>query len=181
MFYHPMNSPVGIITILWREDEKGVSIERIMLPPEGQDAVTAVMHHYPGAVDGSTPVIETLSSHIERFFSGRDPVRPITDLAGDRLSHIQKKVLNETARIPRGKVMSYGTLALRIGHPGAARAVGTALARNPFPLLVPCHRVVRASGRIGRFGGGFDMKRFLLEREGVLLENNAVHPSCLVY
>ena len=79
----------------------------------------------------------------------------------------QKKVLLETRQIPRGKVICYGHLADRILAPGAARAVGSALARNPFPLIIPCHRVVKSTGYLGNFGGGSEMKRFLLQMEGV--------------
>ena len=79
----------------------------------------------------------------------------------------QKKVLLETREIPRGKVSCYGHLADRILAPGAARAVGSALARNPFPLIIPCHRVVKSTGYLGNFGGGSEMKRFLLQMEGV--------------
>ena len=81
-----------------------------------------------------------------------------------------RKVLQETVRIAPGKTRSYGEVAARIGRPGAARAVGNALANNPFPLWVPCHRVVRSDGSIGGFGSsvteGPKRKRFLLELEG---------------
>jgi methylated-DNA-[protein]-cysteine S-methyltransferase len=70
--------------------------------------------------------------------------------------------------IARGDVVTYGRLAERAGHPGAARAVGTACARNPIPLIVPCHRVVPGSGGIGGYGGGPERKRVLLELEGAL-------------
>jgi methylated-DNA-[protein]-cysteine S-methyltransferase len=79
----------------------------------------------------------------------------------------QKKVLLETRQIPRGKVSCYGHLADRILAPGAARAVGYALARNPFPLIIPCHRVIKSTGYLGNFRAGSEMKRFLLQMEGV--------------
>ncbi len=65
-----------------------------------------------------------------------------------------QEVLRATYAIPRGETRGYGELAAAIGHPGAARAVGTALANNPIPLFIPCHRVVRADGHIGRYSGG---------------------------
>jgi methylated-DNA-[protein]-cysteine S-methyltransferase len=70
--------------------------------------------------------------------------------------------------VPRGQTVSYGELAARAGNPRAARAVGTACARNPIPLVVPCHRVLPGSGGIGNYGGGPERKRALLELEGVL-------------
>jgi methylated-DNA-[protein]-cysteine S-methyltransferase len=79
----------------------------------------------------------------------------------------QKKVLHKLTRIPRGKVVSYGRLAGKAGAPGAARATGTALARNPFPIILPCHRVVKSTGHPGNFGGGQELKEALLRIEGV--------------
>lgn len=81
----------------------------------------------------------------------------------------QKLVLEETAAIPRGQTRSYGWLADRTGRPRAARAVGQTMARNPVPLVIPCHRVVRSDGRIGNYGlGGSDRKRVLLRAEGAI-------------
>lgn len=81
----------------------------------------------------------------------------------------QRAVLQATAAIPYGTVQSYADVAAAIGSPRAMRAVGTALARNPVPLLVPCHRVVRADGSLGNYGlGGDAAKRLLLEAEGAL-------------
>jgi len=66
---------------------------------------------------------------------------------------------------PYGETVSYGELAVHIGSPGAARAVGTACARNPLPVIVPCHRVIAADGRIGGYAGGTELKRWLLDFE----------------
>lgn len=82
------------------------------------------------------------------------------------LSPFQRRVLEATARIPPGSTRSYGEIARRIGKPRAQRAVGTALARNPVPLIVPCHRVVRSDGSLGNYGMGGAAKRTLLDREG---------------
>ena len=80
-----------------------------------------------------------------------------------------KRFSGATARIPRGEVRTYGELAAIVGRPRAARAVGTAMARNPVPLLVPCHRVVPSSGGVGNYGFGSDLKAKLLAGEGVVL------------
>lgn len=85
------------------------------------------------------------------------------------VTSFQKEVLDETAAIPRGQTRSYGWLADRTGRPKAARAVGQTMARNPVPLVIPCHRVVRADGHIGHYGlGGADNKRTLLRVEGAI-------------
>lgn len=95
-----------------------------------------------------------------------DPV-PI-DLSG--LTRFQLKVLRELQRVPRGEVRTYGWLARKVGRPRAARAVGSTMARNPVPFLVPCHRVVPSTGGIGNFGLGKERKRELLALEGVPAE-----------
>lgn len=85
----------------------------------------------------------------------------------ESLSGFQRKALEACARIPWGQVQSYGDLARVIGAPGAARAVGTAMARNPIPMLIPCHRVVKAGGETGGYGlGGTAAKERLLTAEG---------------
>jgi methylated-DNA-[protein]-cysteine S-methyltransferase len=78
------------------------------------------------------------------------------------------KVLHQVARIPYGETVSYGDVARRAGNPRAFRAAGTACGQNPVPLIVPCHRVVQASGTPGNYGGGPEMKRALLSLEGAL-------------
>jgi len=90
------------------------------------------------------------------------------DLSG--LSSFEKAVLNMLKKIPRGEVRPYEWLAREAGSPRAVRAVGNTMAHNPVPLLLPCHRVVPASGGIGKYAFGSAMKRTLLEREGVPLE-----------
>ena len=80
-------------------------------------------------------------------------------------SEFERAVWERIAAIPYGEMQTYGAIATALGDPGAARAVGTACNRNPVPVLVPCHRVVGAGGRMVGFGGGLDRKRRLLELE----------------
>ena len=83
-----------------------------------------------------------------------------------RCSGFQRSVLSALARVPRGETITYAQLARKLNRPGAARAVGRALARNPFPIIRPCHRVVRSDGTVGGYAGGPRMKRALLQLEG---------------
>jgi O-6-methylguanine DNA methyltransferase len=108
---------------------------------------------------------ESFERAVVRAAAGRafDPV-PI-DLSG--VSGFQLKVLNALRRVPRGEVRTYAWLATKVGKPKAARAVGNTMAHNPVPILVPCHRVVPASGGVGNYGLGPALKRELLAREGV--------------
>ena len=80
----------------------------------------------------------------------------------------QRRVLLAAARVPDGQVVSYGEIARRIGQPHGSRAVGQALKHNPVPIVIPCHRVIAAGGRIGGYGGGLGIKRKLLRLEGAL-------------
>ncbi len=80
-------------------------------------------------------------------------------------THFRKNVLSEVAKIPYGKTASYSEIAQLINKPRAVRAVGTANATNPLPLVIPCHRVIAKNGSLGGFGGGLKMKKFLLQLE----------------
>ncbi|MDX6583556.1 MAG: methylated-DNA-[protein]-cysteine S-methyltransferase [Solirubrobacterales bacterium] len=105
---------------------------------------------------------------LDQYFEGR---RHDFDLDLDwRLvrSKFASRVLHETARVPYGVTTSYGEVAARAGNPRAFRAAGTALGHNPMPIVVPCHRVLRAGGVLGSYGGGPEMKAFLLRLEGAL-------------
>ncbi len=93
-----------------------------------------------------------------------------TDLIN--VSTFQKKILETTRSIPFGQVRSYGELAMEAGFPNAYRAVGSTMKMNPIPIVIPCHRVVKSDGFIGDFGGRPDLKKILLEMEGVTVDNN---------
>ncbi len=84
------------------------------------------------------------------------------------MTEFERAVLLEALEIPRGEVRTYGWIAAQIGHPAAVRAVGTALRKNPVPVLIPCHRVVRSDGHVGEYAlGGSDAKRRILAAEGI--------------
>lgn len=83
------------------------------------------------------------------------------------LGRFDRKILKTLARVPYGRVISYGELARRAGYRGAARAVGSALSRNPLPLVIPCHRVVRGDGGLGGYSAGRRWKKKLLNLESV--------------
>jgi len=109
---------------------------------------------------------ETLARELEEYFAGE---RRAFDLPVDaRGSAFDRRVWDALREIPYGQTMSYGDVAQRIGETGAARAVGRACALNPVPILVPCHRLVGAGGRLTGYAGGLDAKRKLLALEGAL-------------
>jgi len=109
---------------------------------------------------------DRLARQVERHLRGDRVPGLAVDL--DTLTEFERAVLHKTMQIPRGEVRPYAWVAREIGRPKAVRAVGSALAHNPIPFVIPCHRVVRADGRIGNYGaGGPQAKRAVLAAEGV--------------
>lgn len=90
------------------------------------------------------------------------------------MREFQHRVLELTAKIPRGKVTTYKQIALAMGKPKAYRAVAMALAKNPHPIKIPCHRVIKSDGNIGGYAGGIEKKKNLLVHEGVEIKGNKV-------
>jgi methylated-DNA-[protein]-cysteine S-methyltransferase len=121
------------------------------------------------AQDGRDRVLRAGLRAVADVIAGNEPSMDLPlDWRG--ISAWDRRVLEGARTLRRGEVTSYGRLARRIGAPGAARAVGAALGRNPYWLLIPCHRVVAGDGSIGGYGGGpdaLDVKRDLLALEGV--------------
>lgn len=117
----------------------------------------------PGQVPGLDLVI--LTDKLQRYFDGQAVAfdEPLDPTIG---TGFQQRVWAITRAIPRGQTRTYGQIAREAGSPGAARAVGQAMARNPWPVIVPCHRVVGHDGQLTGFGGGLDMKRKMLAMEG---------------
>jgi methylated-DNA-[protein]-cysteine S-methyltransferase len=99
---------------------------------------------------------------LDAYFAGRPAPLPSLDLRG---TPFQRSVWDALVRIPWGEVRSYGEIARLLGRAGCARAVGGANHENPIAILVPCHRVVQASGRLGGYAAGLDAKRWLLAHE----------------
>lgn len=136
-----------------------------------------------------------MPSHLTRAldllgrYLGGDPVTFDVPLDLEGTTAFQRRVWQRLGEIPRGRVASYGDLARELGGgPGAARAVGGAVGSNPLPVVIPCHRVVRADGGLGGFGGGLPRKAALLRLEGVDVQGvgrdgdgaDAVRPSSRV-
>lgn len=112
-------------------------------------------------------MLERAHRQLAEYFAS---TRTMFDLPLDAVgSAFQRRVWEALRAIPYGTTLSYSQLARRLGDPRATRAVGAANARNPIPIIVPCHRVVGAHGDLTGFGGGLDRKRWLLEHEGALL------------
>jgi methylated-DNA-[protein]-cysteine S-methyltransferase len=118
---------------------------------------------------GDVPILRSqlddVRRALDRYFTGR---RLVFDVAVDlnELPRFQRRVLDATARIPAGRVATYTQVAAQAGSPRASRAAGNALHSNPVAFIVPCHRVLRADGSLGGYGGGLPIKEWLLAHEG---------------
>jgi methylated-DNA-[protein]-cysteine S-methyltransferase len=148
----------------------------------GEDALVGVFMDVPArapalaARDGrGHPVLVAADEQLAAWFAGARarfelPLRP----AG---TPFQLAVWRELTEIPFGETRSYGEIAARLGQPTAARAVGAANGRNPIAIIVPCHRVIGASGALTGYGGGMERKRWLLEHERAVLRSLTPSPA----
>jgi methylated-DNA-[protein]-cysteine S-methyltransferase len=164
--YRTVKTLFGKIGIVWSSIQGTTKIVRVLLP-RAMIREHAILTLYPDAKEGTAQVIERVAQQFKDYFAGTRISFSLQVVDLTRLYGFQKKVLMAERKIPYGWVCTYGRLAEIIGNPGAARAVGTALARNPFPLIIPCHRTIRSDGSLGGYGGGKALKRQLLELEGV--------------
>ncbi len=137
--------------------------------PSESAALRRLRHRWPEAHLASAGELADVEERLRRYFAGQ--VVSFDDLPLDmsQATPFQRRVWEVTRTIVRGQTRSYGDIARQLGSPHAARAVGQAMARNPWPVIIPCHRVVGSDGRLTGFGGGLEMKRRMLEMEGATL------------
>lgn len=171
VYYTLTASDAGSVGIIWKRESGAPAIVRILYHVEIMEMDKRIRHSFPDARRDSQNDIETISEKILKYMAGDIVDFPLEILEMGVCSEFQRRVLTLTRMIPRGKVSTYGGLAEKLGMPKAARAVGTALATNPFPLVIPCHRVIRSDGSLGGYGGGLEMKKALLRMEGVEFES----------
>jgi methylated-DNA-[protein]-cysteine S-methyltransferase len=154
---------LGWVGIAW----SARGLLRLTLPQPAEDEALAQLPAGSSSVAEPAPRldIDALADKLRRYFEGQEVIfdEPLDPSVG---TDFQKRVWAITRAIPRGKTRTYGDIAREAGSPGAARAVGQAMAGNPWPVVVPCHRVVGHDGRLTGFGGGLDMKQHMLTMEG---------------
>lgn len=158
--------------IVWLPDNHQNIIHRVFLPGAKEETRLLILGSYPEARSSNSRDINETCDKIVRYFEGEKPDFTIEGLAISQLAAFQRTVLIAERHVPYGRVASYGHVAKRIGMPGAARAVGQALAQNPFPIIIPCHRTVKSDGSIGGFQRGSELKRHMLELEGIIISDN---------
>jgi methylated-DNA-[protein]-cysteine S-methyltransferase len=161
------DSPFGKAGLVWMERDGTFKVLKVFLPRRDVSMADLIRQAFPGAKRRSGEASELILEGIRRIFRGRVFEYDLSMLNLEACTDFQRRVLLEERKVPRGKVSTYGKIAARAGQPKGARAVGSALAANPFPLLIPCHRAVRSNGDLGGFQGGLEMKKALLEMEGV--------------
>ncbi|HIN80200.1 MAG TPA: methylated-DNA--[protein]-cysteine S-methyltransferase [Planctomycetes bacterium] len=120
------------------------------------------------SLSARTTGLSSFEEEIDRYLRG-EPVRWQTPFDLPHSTDFQRQLWLALSRVPTGKTVTYGEIAMKSGSPRGARAAGQACGKNPLPLRIPCHRVVSADGRIGGFTGDLEVKRALLRLEGVHL------------
>ena len=163
--YDVVDSPVG--PLLVAASDRGVC--QISFDPEPDAEVERLAALVGVRVLRSPRRLDPVRRELDEYFDGeRTAFELPIDLA--LAGSFQRAVLQELARVPYGRTTTYGALAAKVGKPRAARAVGGAMNRNPIPIVLPCHRVVGASGTLVGYGGGLERKRTLLALEGALAD-----------
>lgn len=161
VFLSALESPVGTLRLA----STSGGLVKVSLPAEGENGFLAWLAlRFPGAdLVCSSDENGEFHRQLEEYFQGsRTAFDCRVKVAG---SAFTRQVLEETRRIPFGGTASYGEVAAAIGQPLAARAVGRALAANPLPIIIPCHRVIGKGGSLVGFGGGLVLKGWLLAHE----------------
>jgi methylated-DNA-[protein]-cysteine S-methyltransferase len=167
LFYSTFYSPFDTFTIVWREADPDLRIQRIFLSDPQLKSEIKTLESFEQIAVGSSSQIAHLGEKIQRFFKGEKTEFDLELLDFNTCSEVQKKVLIAEYEVPRGWVSTYKRIAEKIGIPNGARVVGNSLAKNPFPIVIPCHRAIKTNGELGGYQGGMEMKRKLLEMEGI--------------
>ena len=169
----------GLATVAYARFDSPLGMGRVAATDRGivsvglpnlaeDDFLTRISEHLSPRVLELPDRLDRARRELEQYFGGE---RRGFDLPIDwRLVRpgFYGRVLRRTAKLPFGVTSTYGEIAAEAGNPRAYRAAGTALGSNPIPIVVPCHRVLRSGGAIGDYGGGPEMKRWLLELEGAI-------------
>lgn len=173
-WFTEFETPLGPCALVW--GTRGVV--GVLLPERSRAALlSAVQRKFPSAICATPPAREQAAIDAVCALMRGEPADLSTIVLDFGLAPPFHQRVYEVARtIPRGATLTYGEIAARLGDPGASRAVGQALGRNPIPVIVPCHRVLAAGGGSGGFSapGGIETKQRLLAVEGVEL---AVQPG----
>ncbi len=170
------DSPLGTVLLVARG---GKLIELDLTQRQAPAVRSALLKRYPDAVETAKPFVK-LRFLLDQYFRGK---RVDFDVPFDLsdMTAFTRRVLLVVKHIPFGAATSYGAIGLMLGYPAAARAVGQAVGRNPIPIIIPCHRVLRSDGALGGFGLGVDVKKRLLALEHIEPTNKGARFKKPVY
>lgn len=179
-FCASLSSSFGDVLILW-EGQNAARLRRIYLPKNGAGQLDQARADFPdlkrwGQGTALPSTIESVAEMLRAILAGHPVQLPLSFLE-ESLGHLgvfQRKILLLDATIPFGHICTYRELARAGGNPLASRAVAHALAQNPLPLLIPCHRVVGSNGSLTGYQGGTGLKQRLLELEGIPFSSSTV-------
>ena len=163
--YLIFTTPLGHMAVIYRVTP--FAVIKILLPSQDKEGLVNAVETFGRQHTGFHENALRVKESIIDYFKGKPISLPWGWLETGGLTKLQKSVLASTADIPYGELRSYKDIAVAVGRARAYRFVGTTLANNPFPILIPCHRVIRSDGSFGRFGGGSNMKKKLIALEGV--------------
>jgi methylated-DNA-[protein]-cysteine S-methyltransferase len=163
LYYQICPTAFGHAAILFQVEP--FVVKRVLLPQLQIKALKEKIRKTGPAKRGQARAALKLCEEVRAYFEGAPITAPWQRLDLSGLTPLQYAVLKAVASVPHGEVRSYSQIAAQVGHPRACRYVGTTLACNPFPILIPCHRIVRADGSPGGFAGGTDMKKRMLLME----------------
>ncbi|TKJ23901.1 MAG: 6-O-methylguanine DNA methyltransferase [Promethearchaeota archaeon Loki_b32] len=167
MEYSTFSSPFDTFTIVWKETSSDLKLQRIFLSDPEQKSEEKAQGSFKRIELGTSHLITALCEKIQGFLKGEEVDFELELVDFTKCSEIQEKVLLAEFRVPRGWVSTYKRIANQIGVNNGARVVGNCLAKNPFPIIIPCHRAIKTDGNLGGYQGGIKMKRALLEMEGI--------------
>jgi methylated-DNA-[protein]-cysteine S-methyltransferase len=163
-------TPFGTVCVVWSVSNKNPRIANILFSRLGLSAENQAVRLFPNSRKSSCAEIDKIAYSIKAYLEGENVKFSLNLVDLSQCTEFQQSVLRAQHAIPRGSVSTYGLIAAHVGAPGGARAVGNALAGNPFPLIVPCHRTIRSDLHLGGFQSGTEMKRALLNKEGIKLD-----------
>ena len=167
MEFFTFSSRFDAFTIVWNTAKSRLQLQRIFLSDPDEKSEEKAKKDFPQINPGSNSSIDLLANKIQNFLNGEDVKFDLNLVNFSICTKIQERVLKAEFEIPRGWISTYKRIANKIGVLNGARVVGNSLARNPFPIIIPCHRAIKSNGELGGYQGGIKMKRNLLEMEGI--------------
>ena len=154
-----IQSPFGSIVLFWTTFRREPRVSRIVIPRPGCSAELIASEIFPESAESSCMEIDSISIDIEAFLNGDAIEFPLNIVHMNQCTPFQQEVLKIEHATPRGSICTYKSIGEKLKKPNASRAIGNSLARNPFPIIIPCHRAIKSDDSLGGFQGGVEMKK----------------------